>query len=230
LTWLREKPGTFPRIASVCTGAHILAAAGLLDGRRATTHWATTGHLKARHPEVRVESEAIFVQDGAIWTSAGVSAGIDLSLALVAADHGDDLARRVAQWLVVYLRRPGGQHQFSSYLAPRRTVSGRLSELLTWLPAHLREDLSAESLAQRISVSPRHLARIFRDQTGVTPAAFVERLRVQAAADHLVQTGAPLEAVAAAAGFGSVASLHRAFTRQRDLTPGEYRRRFTIQR
>ncbi|MER7416468.1 GlxA family transcriptional regulator [Micromonospora peucetia] len=228
--WLRQSPVTPRRIVSVCTGAHILAAAGLLDGRRATTHWSSTDILAAAHPDVEVAPDAIFVQDGEVWTSAGVSAGIDLALALVAADHGDNLARRVAQWLVVYLRRPGGQHQFSFYLGPRRSVSDRLGGLLAWIPGHLRDDLSIEALAERMNVSPRHLARIFRQETGSTPAVVVEQMRVQAAVDKLLHTDAPLPAVAAAAGFGSLASLHRAFARHHDLTPGEYRRRFTTSR
>ncbi|RDI23149.1 transcriptional regulator GlxA family with amidase domain [Rhodococcus sp. AG1013] len=228
VAWLVESGGVARRIASVCTGAHIAAAAGLFDGRRATTHWSTADVLASEHPEVEVVADAIFVEDGPVWSSAGVSAGIDLALALVAADHGDDLARRVAQWMVVYLRRPGGQQQFSAYLGPPRSTSDRLGELLAWIPAHLVEDLSVEALARRVNVSPRHLARLFRDEAGSTPGAVVERMRIQAAVEQLVHTDAPLPTVAARAGFGSVAGLHRSFVRHHGLSPGEYRRRFTV--
>lgn len=214
------------RLVSVCTGAHALAAAGLLAGRRATTHWAMAGLLAADHPDIDVAADSIFVRDGSVWSSAGVSSGIDLALALVAADHGHDLARRVAQWMVVYLRRPGGQGQFSAYLEPRRSTSERLGRLLAWIPGHLQDDLSVEALARRVNVSPRHLARLFRDEVGTTPGAYVERVRLRAALDRLAHTDAPLSAVAGASGFGSTAALHRSVTRHNGVSPGEYRRRF----
>lgn len=226
VTWLRGFAHVPRRIVSVCTGAHVLAAAGILDGRSATTHWATAGALAAGHRDTAVASDAIFVQDGNVWTSAGVSAGIDLALALVAADHGDETARRVAQWLVVHLRRSGGQRQFSALLGPRRSVTGRLEGLLAWLPDHLVEDLSVERLAAQVNVSPRHLSRLLRDEIGTTPGALVERMRVQSAADHLVHSDSPLPTVARAAGFGSVSALHRAFARHYSTSPAEYRRRF----
>jgi transcriptional regulator GlxA family with amidase domain len=228
VAWLAESDTVAGcRTVSVCSGAHIVAAAGLLDGRRATTHWATSDVLATDHPDVTVAPDAIYVEDDDVWSSGGMSAGIDLALALVAADHGEDLARRVAQWLVVYLRRPGGQHQFSAYLGPRRSTSDRLGQLLAWIPEHLTEDLSADVLARRMNLSPRHLARLFSDEVGSTPAAFVEQLRVQAAIDHLVHTDAPLTTVATASGFGSVTGLHRSFLRHHGISPGAYRRRFT---
>jgi transcriptional regulator GlxA family with amidase domain len=226
-TWLQTYAATPRRIVSVCTGAHILAAAGLLDGRTATTHWFTASQLAAEHSGVRVVSDAIFVNDGRVWTSAGVSAGIDAALALVAADHGDEVARQVARWLVMHLRRSGGQHQFSAFLGPRESTSERLSTLLAWMAEHVREDLSVETLAAQMNVSPRHLSRLFREETGTTPGAVVERMRLQAAVDHLLQFDAPLPTIAAAAGFGSVAGLHRAFARTYKISPAEYRRRFS---
>jgi transcriptional regulator GlxA family with amidase domain len=227
VTWLRtDRVQSIRRLVSVCTGAHTLSAAGLLAGRRATTHWATAASLAAEHPDVEVVPDSIFVRAGTVWSSAGVSSGIDLALALVAADYGHDLARRVAQWLVVYLRRPGGQGQFSVFLEPRRSTSARLARVLAWIPGHLPGDLSVEALAGRVGVSPRHLARLFRDELGTTPGAYVERVRVQAAVDQLVQTDALLPTIAAAVGFGSTAPLHRAMNRHYGISPGEYRRRF----
>lgn len=229
VSWLRTEPArSAARIVSVCTGAHLLAAAGLLDGRRATTHWATAALLADDHESVEVVPDAIYVRDEPFWTSAGVSAGVDLALALVAADHGHDLARRVAQWLVAYLRRPGGQSQFSAFVRPHRSVPERIAELLTWIAQHPAEDLSVEALAERAGISPRHLARLFREQAGSPPASYVERVRLQAAIDRLVQTDAPLSAVSTAAGFHSVETLHRSFRRWYGVTPGEYRRRFTL--
>ncbi|RBM18847.1 AraC family transcriptional regulator [Prauserella sp. PE36] len=227
VTWLRTFAGVPRRVVSVCTGAHMLAAAGLLDGRSATTHWSTADLLAAEHPEAEVASDAVFVRDGHVWTSAGVSAGIDLALALVAADHGEEVARQVAQWLVVYLRRAGGQHQFSALLGPRRSVSDRLEALLSWIPEHLREDLSVETLAARVNVSPRHLSRLIREEMNTTPGALVEGMRLQSAVDQLLHSDAPLSKVATASGFGSVTGLHRAFARKYKVSPGEYRRRFS---
>ncbi|BBG01342.1 MULTISPECIES: GlxA family transcriptional regulator [Pseudonocardia] len=214
------------RILSVCTGAHVLAAAGLLDGRRATTHWATAAALAAEHPRVRVTPDALFVRDGPVWTSAGVASGIDLALAVVALDRGPDIARRVAQWMVVHLNRPGGQSQFSAHLGPRVPLSDRLAGLLAWISADPTRDLSADALARRLGVGPRHLARLFRRELGATPAAHVERVRLQVALDLLVRTDMPLPGVATAAGFGSTTALHRCVVRRHGVSPGEYRRRF----
>jgi len=214
------------RTASVCTGAHVLAAAGLLDGRRATTHWATADRLAAAHPAVRVDADAVHVRDGDVWTSAGVSAGIDLALALVAEDHGDELARDVARWLVVHLARPGGQSQFSVALAvgpARRPAIRRLQE---WLPDHLDADLSVAALADRAGMSVRHFARRFAAETGRTPAEHVEALRVEAACRRLLELDEALPTVAAACGFGAVEALHRAFRTRLGVTPAAYRDRF----
>lgn len=215
------------RIVSVCTGAHILAAAGLLDGRTATTHWSTAGLLAAQYPGIRVTPDAIFVRDGPVWTSAGVSAGIDVALALLADDHGEETARRVAQWLVVHLRRSGGQRQFSALLGPRRSTSDRVAELLAWISDHLRDDLSVGALAKRMNVTPRHLSRLLNAETNTTPGTLVERARLQSAVDQLLHSDRPMTAVAAAAGFGSVASLSRAFSRAYNVSPTQYRRQFS---
>ncbi|MFF5985506.1 GlxA family transcriptional regulator [Prauserella flavalba] len=230
VTWLGSNGSrAAARLVSVCSGAHVLAAAGLLRGRRATTHWATAARLAAEHPHVTVEADSIFVRDGTVWTCAGGAAAIDLALAMVAQDYGHELARRVGQGLVVHLRREGGQTQFSGYLGPRgRSTSERLEELLAWIPSNLREELSVEALARRVNVSRRHFARLFRDEVGSTPASYVERVRVQAAIDQLVHTDSPLSTVAAMTGFGSPAALHRVFVRRHGLSPGEYRRRFAV--
>lgn len=216
-----------PRIASVCGGAHLLAAAGLLDGRRATTHWSTAGRLAADHPTVSVNPDAIFVRDGHVWTSAGVSTGMDLALALVAADHNAELARRVARWLVLYMRRPGGQSQFSELLARSPAGDAAIARLQEWMPHHLTADLSNDALARRAGLSVRHLTRLFRRQLGVTPASYVESLRADAAAQRLVHTTDSLRTVAGAAGLGSVETLHRAFRNRFGVTPAAYRQRFT---
>jgi transcriptional regulator GlxA family with amidase domain len=230
--WLATTPAGrgARRIASVCAGAHMLAAAGLLNGRRATTHWATVGQLAADHPEVIVEPDAIFVRDEYIWTSAGVSAGIDLALALVADDRGAELARRIAQWLVMYLQRPGGQSQFSELLAYSSATDAGIARLQAWIPDHLTEDLSNDALARRTSLSVRHFSRLFRRQVGVTPAQYVEAVRVEAAARQLVHTGHGLTTIANAVGLGSVETLHRLFKRRFGVTPGAYRERFTPRR
>lgn len=224
--WLRHKPIQARRIASVCAGAHVLAAAGLLDGRRATTHWATAAALATSFPQVAVTPDAVFVQDGAVWTSAGVSTGIDLALALVAEDHGERLARDLARWLVMYLKRPGGQSQFSAALSVDTARRPALRTLQEWLPDHLQGDLSLAALAARAGVSVRTLSRSFQSEVGVPPAEYVERLRVEAAGRRLIELDETLPAIARACGFGSVESLHRAFRSRLGVSPAAYRSRF----
>ncbi|GAA0210163.1 GlxA family transcriptional regulator [Saccharothrix mutabilis subsp. mutabilis] len=225
--WLRTPVARgADRIASVCTGAHLLAAAGLLDGRRATTHWATAARLAADHPGVTVEPDAIFARDGDVWTSAGVSAGMDLALALVAEDHDAELARRVARWLVMYLRRPGGQSQFSEFLARSSAPDAEIARLQSWMRRNPAEDLSNDALARRASLSTRHFARLFRRQAGTTPARYVEAVRVDAAARQLVHTDNGLRVIAKAVGLGSVETLHRVFKQHFGVTPAAYRERF----
>jgi transcriptional regulator GlxA family with amidase domain len=214
------------RLASVCTGAFVLAAAGLLDGRRATTHWSACELLAQQHPEIIVEPEPIFVRAGNVWTSAGVTAGMDLALALVADDLGSDAARRVARQLVMYVQRPGGQAQFSVQLAVQAARPDSLRELQSSIAEHPADDHAVERLAARVAMSPRHFARVFRAETGCTPAVFVERARVEAARRLLETTPMPVEEVAAAAGFGTVETLRRAFARRVGVSPRAYRDRF----
>jgi transcriptional regulator GlxA family with amidase domain len=214
------------RTASVCTGAFLLAAAGRLDGRRVTTHWAACDELQKRHPEIQVDPEPIFVRDGDVATSAGVTAGIDLSLALVQEDAGADAARDVARWLVLFLQRPGGQAQFSAQLNRPPAEREPLRELQAWLPAHLDADLSVEALARRAFMSPRNFARAFRGEVGVTPARYVADLRLERARQELEQGALTVEEIARRCGFGTVETLRRSFRRRLAVSPGEYRQRF----
>lgn len=213
-------------MASVCVGAHLLAAAGLLDGKRATTHWSTAAQLAADHPAVTVDADPIFVRSGQVWTGAGISACMDLTLALVAEDLGEQVALAVARQLVMYLKRQGGQSQFSVPLSRPAASRRDIEELRTHIAEHLDGDLSAAALAGRMSLSERHFARVFRQETGSSPAGYVEAVRVEAARRLLENTDQPLERVAAASGFGSVETLHRAMRKQIDTTPAAYRRRF----
>jgi transcriptional regulator GlxA family with amidase domain len=215
------------RTCSVCTGAFLLAEAGLLDGRRAATHWRSCRELQARYPAVRVEPDPIFVQDGAIWSSAGVTAGIDLALALVEADLGHDAAMLVARGLVVFLKRPGGQSQFSAPLAAQAASDGGLDALHGWMADHLGADLRVEQLAARAGMSPRSFARTYAAKLGTTPAKTVELLRVEAARRALEDGGAPLKLIAHRCGFGDEERMRRAFLRRLGVTPSDYRARFS---
>jgi transcriptional regulator GlxA family with amidase domain len=217
------------RTTSVCSGALALATAGLLDGYRATTHWSLCSRLAARHPDVHVEPDHIYVHDRDRWTSAGVTAAIDLALALVEDDHGPDLAHDIARWLVVFVRRPGGQAQFSAQLLAAPGRSPGIVEVQRSMPDHLDGDLSVDALARRAGMSPRHFARIFRDETGTTPAAFVEALRVEAARRLLETSDRTVSAVAAAVGLRHAETLHRAFLRRLGTTPDRYRQHFRRQ-
>ncbi len=211
------------RIASVCTGAFPLAEAGLLDGRRATTHWACARELQARYPAVRVEADRIFVADGPVWTSAGITAGIDLALALIEADHGIALARAVARELVVYHRRPGGQSQFSA-LSLLEPVSDRIRMALAHAREHLSEPLPLERLADAARLSTRQFGRLFRRETGETPARAVERLRVEAAHRRLQDGSEPVEQIARAVGFNDPERMRRAFVARYGQPPQAMRR------
>lgn len=228
LPWLQRKAKVVRRIGSVCTGAFALAAAGLLDGRRATTHWTACARLAARHPLIEVDADAIYVADPPLYSSAGITAGIDLALALVEADLGQAVALAVARDLVLFLRRAGGQAQFSAGLKAQADAqaSPRLAELIVWMVEHPRSDLSVPALAHKLALSERHFARLFQQATGKTPARFVETLRLDAAKSLLEQTAWPLARVAQRAGFGSVDSLQRSLQRQAGVTPEQYRRRF----
>jgi len=223
LTWVRTAARRARRVASICTGAFLLAEAGLLNGRRATTHWEASAELARRYPEVRVEPDRIFVQAGKIWTSAGVSAGIDLALALIGRDLGEDIARRTAQELVVYHRRPGGQSQFSALIEVDRQ-DGRFAELLHWVRSHLREPLTVDRLADRAAMSPRNFSRAFTAETGLTPAKAVERLRLEAARERVESSTEPIEQLSAAVGFADPERMRRAFVRAFGQPPQALRR------
>ncbi|WP_425995675.1 GlxA family transcriptional regulator [Caulobacter sp. DWR1-3-2b1] len=222
LAYVRDTAKTARRVASVCSGTYILAEAGLLDGKRATTHWSRTKDIQKRYPAIRLEPDKIFVQDGMIWSSAGITAGIDLSLALVGADEGEPVARRTAQQLVVYHRRPGGQSQFSALIDIK---TRRFDALLAWARENLAEALSVEQLADRAAMSPRNFARLFTAETGVTPAKAVERLRVEAARALLDSQPLQVEDVALETGFGDPERMRRAFIRAFGQPPQALRRR-----
>lgn len=224
--WLRLAAPHADRVASICGGAMLLAETGLLDGRRATTHWRLLETMQSRYPLVNVEGGPLYIQDGPIWTSGGVSSGFDLTLALVEEDYGFTLARDVAQDMVMYLRRPGGQLQFSRYHLQQTESIGPVSELQSWILENLTNDLSVEKLAERVAMSPRNFTRVFTRETGVPPARYVAEARLAAARHRLEQTRETLESVAAATGFGNSINLRRIFERQLQLTPGEYRQRF----
>ena len=213
------------RMASICTGAFVLAEAGLLDGRRATTHWAYCDMLARHFPGVTVEREPLFVHDTGVWTTAGVTAGIDLALALVAEDFGHELAAQVARWLVVFVRRSGGQPQMSAQLAAQAAERPDLRDLLAWISEHIEEDLSLPALARRTAMSVRNFARVFRKETGATPARYVERIRIEVARRVLESSKKSVEEVAEATGFASPEGLRRAFARCVGASPSEYRAR-----
>jgi transcriptional regulator GlxA family with amidase domain len=225
-SWLTRTAPRVRRFGSVCTGTFILAAAGLLDGKRATTHWAWCDELAKLHPRIRVDADPIFVTDGHLYTSAGVTAGMDLALALVEEDFGRQVALAVARQLVLFLRRPGGQSQFSSQLAVQTADREPLRELQAWIADHLGADLSIPALADRVAMSPRHFARVFVAQLGMTPARFVEVQRVEAARRRLEESGDGVDIVAATCGFSGAEVMRRAFLRTVRVSPTDYRNRF----
>jgi transcriptional regulator GlxA family with amidase domain len=214
------------RLGSVCSGTFILAAAGLLDGRRVTTHWRACDELARRFPSLSVDPDPIFVRDGNVYTSAGVTAGMDMALALVEEDEGREVAIAVARELVMFLRRPGGQSQFSAQLATQAADRQPIRELQAWMADHLAADLSVEVLAGHAAMSPRNFARVFAREVGCTPARFVERIRVEAARRRLEESPHGVDRVAADCGFGSAESMRRAFLRVVRVTPSAYRSRF----
>lgn len=230
VAWVRRAAGRARRVASVCTGAFMLAEAGLLDGRRAATHWSGCAELARRYPRVEVDSESIFVRDGDVWTSAGVTAGMDLALALVEDDLGHEAALEAARWLVMFVRRPGGQAQFSSHLRAQLADREPLRDLQAWITASLDADLSVPALAARVHMSPRNFARAFAREVGMTPAAYVEALRVDHARLRLEASDQKVEAVARDCGFGTVETMRRAFHRRLGVGPAEYRKRFQTRR
>ncbi|KAA0690904.1 GlxA family transcriptional regulator [Neorhizobium sp. P12A] len=225
-TWLRRRVPQTRRHGSVCTGAFFLAAAGLLDDLNATTHWQHAAELAERFPAIKVVPDQIFVEDGALYTSAGVTAGIDLALKLIEDDHGRELALMVARRLVVFLKRPGGQSQFSAHLAAQVATEGRIQTVQHWALDHLSLDLSLNVLAERAAMSVRNFTRVFQGETGTTPADFVELARVDAARRLLEDTDTPLQRVASRCGFSSPETMRRAFRKRLGTGPHEYRERF----
>ncbi|WP_380279854.1 GlxA family transcriptional regulator [Kitasatospora purpeofusca] len=228
VAWLARVAPPARRVVSVCTGAHLLAATGLLDGRTVATHWSATAQLAAAHPEITVDPDPIFVRCGNVWTGAGISSGMDLALALVAEDLGEEVALAVARQLVMYLKRQGGQSQFSVPLSRPPATRRDIDDLRMFIVDHLGDDLSTTALAARMCLSERHFARVFRQETGTTPGAYVEAVRVEAARRLLEGTDQSLEQVAGACGLGSVETLHRALRKRVGTTPGAYRRRFRM--
>jgi transcriptional regulator GlxA family with amidase domain len=224
--WLRRRSRTARRYGSVCTGAFVLAAAGLLDGKRVATHWNSTARLAAEYPQARVEADAIHVKDGKLFTSAGVTAGMDLALAMVEEDHGRELALRVARELVMFLKRPGGQSQFSAHLAAQTSGRSAVRGVQDHVLANLTDDLSVPALASHAGMSDRSFARIFRGETGTTPADFVEKARIDAARRLAEESDLPAKRLAAAVGYANVDGFRRAFARRLGVSLADYRRRF----
>jgi transcriptional regulator GlxA family with amidase domain len=224
LDWLRNRATDTRRIGSVCAGAFVLAAAGILDGRRATTHWELADTLARRYPRISVDGDRIFTQDGNVWTSAGVSAGTDLALAMVEQDHGHRLPLEIARRLVLFMRRDGGQKQFSSQLAAQAADHQQIRELVAWMSEHLDGDLSVTVLARRVGMSQRNFARVFKQQLDTTPARFVARLRTEAAQARLAETSGKLAAIAHSVGFGDRETLRRQFRNQLQVPPSMFRR------
>jgi transcriptional regulator GlxA family with amidase domain len=226
LAWLREMARQTRRVCSVCTGAFLLANAGLLNGKRATTHWRYVESFAQQYPGVSWDPHPIWVQDGNIYTSAGISAGMDLALALIEEDHGNALALAVARRMVIFLRRPGSQAQFSVALAAQATKRRGLGDLQAWIAENLTKDLSIEVLAQRAAMSPRNFVRVFSRELGNTPARYVEQVRVEAARTQLALTGDSMDVIADRCGFSSAELLRRCFLRHFKIAPRQYRKHF----
>jgi transcriptional regulator GlxA family with amidase domain len=224
--WLRSRAGRIRRVATVCTGIYGLAPTGLLDGRHVTTHWRFARDVEKHFPNLKVDPNALFLKDGCFYTSAGITAGIDLSLALIEEDYGPSVALTVARELVVYLKRSGGQEQYSEPLQFQVQSTDRFADLAAWMLGHLDQDLSVEALAERTRLCPRHFSRRFKDAFGSTPAAFIENLRLDAARRRLGIPNINIESVASSVGFNSADAFRRAFERRFDITPSSYRSRF----
>jgi transcriptional regulator GlxA family with amidase domain len=224
--WVKPRAATVRRIASVCTGLYGLAATGLLDGRQVTTHWKFARDCAGLFPRLRMDADALYIKDGPFYTCAGVTAGIDLSLALIEEDLGPSVALAVARELVVYLKRPGGQEQYSEPLRFQTRSADRFADLAAWMQGHLHENLSVEALARRACMGARHFNRRFKDAFGTTPAAFVEDLRLGEARERLCLADRGVESVARSVGFKSADAFRRAFERRFGINPSSYRRRF----
>jgi transcriptional regulator GlxA family with amidase domain len=227
VNWIAHRAPLVRRLCSVCTGAFLLAAAGQLEGKRAATHWEWVERLRDRHPAIDVDADKIFIKDGSVWTSAGVSAGIDLTLALIEEDYGHQVAIETARQLVMFIKRTGGQSQFSVPLAAQAHEGGRFDSLHAWVAANLHENLTVERLAEQAGMSTRTFARTYASQSGRTPAKMVEAMRLEAACRALEKTALPLKAIAANTGYVEEQNLRRVFQRQLGVSPGQYRSRFS---
>lgn len=228
IAWIALRAPQVRRLCSVCTGAFLLAAAGTLDGRRVATHWDWVARLEKLHPAIRVDGDRIFIQDGSVWTSAGVSAGIDLTLALIEDDYGHRVAIETARQLVMFIKRSGGQSQFSVPLAAQSDPTGKFADLHAWIVEHIADDLSIGRLAEQAGMATRTFARAYADAHGRTPAKTVEAMRMEVACRALEETGLPLKALASRAGYANEQSLRRAFQRQLGIGPLQYRERFSV--
>lgn len=226
LDWLNEHVDKIHRMGSICAGAFVLAKAGILNGRRATTHWMVCDKLARLYPEINVESDPIFVKDGNVYTSAGISTGMDLSLALVEEDFGRDIAVGTARRLVLYLKRPGNQSQFSNILNYQTVDYEPIKEIQDWIIDHLNENLTVELLADRSMMSPRNFARVFLRETGITPAKYIEKLRLETARRRLEETRLTLDEISDECGVGNADGLRRLFIRHMKTTPSDYRKNF----
>ncbi|WP_027687748.1 GlxA family transcriptional regulator [Rhizobium leguminosarum] len=224
--WVKGGSLSLRRLASICTGAFLLGSAGLLNGRRATTHWNSTTRLKKMFPAIDVQPNTIFIRDGAVYTSAGVTASMDLALALVEEDFGRGVALRVAKELILFLQRPGGQSQFSVHLEAQISEMGPIRDITQWIAANIADDLAVDALASRLGMSARNFARTFKRETDMTPGDYVEAVRVDAARRMLEEGDVPLKRVAALCGFNDQSAFRRAFMRRIHVTPVEYRSRF----
>lgn len=227
VNWIVRQAPLVRRMCSVCTGAFLLAAAGQLEGKRAATHWEWADRLQSRHPGINIDADKIFIKDGSVWTSAGVSAGIDLTLALIEEDYGHHVAIETARQLVMFIKRTGGQSQFSVPLAAQAHEGGRFDDLHAWVAANLHENLTVERLAEQAGMTPRTFARHYTSQSGRTPARMVEAMRLEAACRALEKTVLPLKAIAANTGYVEEQNLRRVFQRQLGVSPSQYRSRFS---
>jgi transcriptional regulator GlxA family with amidase domain len=229
VNWVKQNAGRFRRICSVCIGAFILAEAGLLSGKNATTHWHYWKELSTKYENIKVNPDPIFVKDGNVYTSAGISAGIDLSLALVEEDLGRNLSLQIAQTLVLYLRRPGNQSQFSQMLSQQLSSKKQIKELQHWIMTNLKGNLSIELLADRAAMSPRNFARVFSTDVGMPPGKYIEKLRVESSRRYLEETNMTMEQIACECGFGTSDTMRKIFHRSMNMTPYAYRSLFGMQ-
>ncbi|RYG02910.1 MAG: GlxA family transcriptional regulator, partial [Chitinophagaceae bacterium] len=226
VNWLRANAHSIRRIAAVCLGAFLLAESGLLKNKKATTHWLNYRELQTSYEEILVDPDPIFIKDGNVYTSAGATAGIDMSLSLVQEDHGRDVVLKIAKILVLYLQRPGNQSQFSELLMQQESAKKPIAALQQWIKAHLREPISNQMLAEQVSMSPRNFARVFLAETGFTPAKYIERLRLEYSKRYLEESNDTLEETAEQCGFGTADRMRKIFIRNYQMTPLDYRQFF----